>query len=590
MDEPILDPINRQDFPQDFNKPQGSWVDWLLNNKFVLFSGFLILVLLIVMVLWFFRNNANQGPDAANVVMNIKGPATIASGNETEFRVTYTNGENADLVDVSLEMFYPANFQFASADPSPAVSSGQRFILPLVPQGQTGEVKIRGKVSGATGENKEIRAKLNFKLSNFSSSFFVDSSYRTVLTAPDLEMEITGPIDVTNGQNSSFVVNYKNVSGKEFDNMAVELKYPEGFKFVGANPPPSKNNNYWTLGKLGVGAVGKIELTGSFIGEPGSEQEVSADLGLALPSGLAPQIHASARFKIVASTLSLTQRAEPKDIVQLGQNIQYSLEYANFGSTGQSNVVITLAVEGANLDLTKLKSSNGIVTGNTITWKSATVPSLSLLLPNQKGGLNFTVPVKSTINTNLKNQVIKTSTTIYSDQITSPIRGETMELKLASELGIIISGEYVSGAMPMKVGETTTFNISILATNMSNDLSDGAMIASMPLPASAWANVVIPDSEKANVTFDQNASKIKWRLGNIAAFVGKFSPARTMTFQLKVTPSESNRGQNMTLLRDIQITAMDTFTNQELKSTEVNTLTVTDLNDDRIDASGGTVQ
>jgi uncharacterized repeat protein (TIGR01451 family) len=590
MEDQILDPQNRQDFPEDFNTPKASFWDWLKTHNMYVIAMALILVLAIVASLFFLRNSQDGPVGEPNVLLNIKGPESVASGNETEFRVIYTNGENSDLSGITLEVFYPANFKFVSAEPQSNSANGQRFDLPVLRQGQSGEVKIKGKLSGATGETKEIRAKLNYTMSNFSSSFFTDASYKTVLTAPELEMEITGPIDVTNGQNTTFTVNYKNISGKEFDSTAVELAYPEGYKFVSAVPAPSKGNNYWSLGKLAVGAAGKIEVTGSFVGDPASEQQVSGDLGLVLNSGLAPQIHASARFKIQASSLTVTQTATPGEVVELGQSIQYTLKYANYGSTGRNNVVVTATLEGPGLDLTKVKASNGIVTGNTITWKAATVNSLSLVSPNQSGELNFTVPLKPTISTNLKNQTVKTTTTIYSDQDQSPIRGQELELKMSSELEMIVSGQYVSGALPMKVGQPTTFNVSFLITNMSNDLKEVELLASMPLQASSWVNVVVPESEKSNLTFDRNASKIRWRVGDLPAFVGKYTPARIVTFQLQVTPSESDRDSVMTLLRDVQAKGMDTFIEKELESTKLDQFNVNDLNDDQVDAKGSAVE
>lgn len=591
MEDPILDQQNRQDFPDNFNAPKSnSWWEWIISHNFLVIGGILIIVLIVVAGLWFLRNQRDREPQNPNVILAIKGPETLSSGNESEFRIIYTNGENADLNNMTLEVFYPSNFRFVSADPQPNASNGQRYDLPILRQGQTGEVKIRGKLNGATGEVKDLRAKLTYRMSNFSSEFFTETNFRTTLTAPELEMEITGPIDVMNGQNTTFAVNYKNISGREFDATAVEVQYPEGFKFASATPPPSKSDNYWNLGKLAVGATGKIEITGNFIGDPGSEQQVSADLGLALNSGLAPQIHASARFKIRSSTLSLKQEATPAEVVDLGRTISYTLEYANFGSVGQSNVVLTATIEGASVDVAKMKSGNGIVTGNTITWKSATVPNLSLVSPNQTGSVNFSVPLKPNISTNLKNQVVKTTTSIYSDQVTSPIRGQELQLKLASQLGMIVSGSYVSGALPMAVGQTTTFNITLTLTNMSNDLSDTTVIASMPLPSSAWANIVLPDGEKGNVIFDQNASKIRWRVGSLPAFTGKFSQARSVTFQLNVTPSEQDRGKTMLLLREVQATGLDTFTNLDITSTQLSQFTVIDLNDDAVDSKGGTVQ
>ncbi|HYC79671.1 MAG TPA: hypothetical protein VEC17_01440 [Candidatus Binatia bacterium] len=590
MDDRILDPINRQDFPEDFNQPKPGWWDWMKTHALALTSGILILILIIVAGLWFLRDQGEQAPENPNVLLSIKGPDSIASGNEAEYRVIYTNGENTDLSGITLEVFYPSNFKFASATPESVSANGQRFNLPVLRQGQSGEVRIRGKLVGTTGESKEVRAKLTYTMSNFSSEFTTDTTFTTAMRAPELELEITGPIDVYNGQSTTFTVNYRNVSGKEFDVSAIDLTYPGGFEFISSQPAPTKNNNYWALGKLPVDAVGKIEVTGNFISDPGTEVQVSGDLGLVINNTLAPQIHASARFKLQGSKLAVTQQSFPGEIVKLGETIQVTLKYANYDKVGQSNVVVSTTLEGTALDLTKLKASNGIVTGNTITWKSATVPNLSLLSPNQTGELTFTVPVKSGITTNIKNQTITSTTSILSDQNSSPVKGTPLQLKLASELGMIISGSYVSGAMPMQVGQSTTFDINILLTNLGNDISDTAVIASMPLPVGSWGDVIQPDAEKTNVTFDRNASKIRWRIGDLPAFVGKFSPARTMTFRLNVTPSEGDRGRSMTLLRDIQASGVDTFTSKEIASTKLNQLLVSDLDDDVIDSKGSTVE
>ncbi|MBX4187924.1 MAG: hypothetical protein KW793_02190 [Candidatus Doudnabacteria bacterium] len=591
MEEPILDDQNRQDFPEDFNRPQrsGLW-EWVAEHNMVVIGGILLFVLAILIAVFFLRNRGEANPGQPNVFLIIKGPQMLASGNEGQYTVIYTNGENTDLRGITLEVFYPSNFKFASSIPEPTSSTGQRYDLPVLRQGQTAEVVIRGKVSGATGESKELKAKLNFTMANFSSEFSTEASYKTELTAPELEMEITGPIDVTNGQNTTFSVNYKNISNKEFDSTAVELAYPEGFKFASAVPVPAKGENYWSLGKLAAGATGKIEVTGSFVGDPGSEQQISGDLGLVLNSGLAPQIHASARFKLQSSSLTVTQTAIPKDVIELGKTINYTIKYANYGSTAKGNVVVTTTLEGPSLDMTKLKASNGIITGNTITWKSATVSGLSLVSPNQSGDLTFTVPLKQTVGTNLKNQTVKTTTTIYSDQDQNPIRGQELVLKVGTELDLIVSGRYVSGALPMQVGQATNFQLTFMLVNLSNDLSDTILIASMPLPSSAWSNVIQPESEAPSLTFDSNASKIRWKIGNLDAFVGKYTPAKTVTFQLSVTPSESDRGRAMTLLKDVQASGTDTFTTLNIVSTSLNQLTVSDLDDDQIDVKGSTVE
>src|SRR5690606_10484503 len=114
-DNNILPEEVRQELPTVDEPPKKSWFDWLAGHNFLIVGVILFLALAVLAALWFMRNQREQGPQSANVLLSIKGPQNIPSGNETEFRVIYTNGENADLTNVSLEVFYPSNFIFVSA-------------------------------------------------------------------------------------------------------------------------------------------------------------------------------------------------------------------------------------------------------------------------------------------------------------------------------------------------------------------------------------------------------------------------------------------------------------------------------------------
>jgi hypothetical protein len=591
INEPIFDQNTRQDLPASMNNqvpPHHSNNFW--GKKVTIIILLAVLALAITAAVLFFLNSRKADPKSENVVLTIKGPNELASGNEIEYVINYRNGENADLINISLELFYPANFKFSTSEPASKTTNGNLFDLPVLRQGQDGEVIVRGKLSGRVGDAKELRVRMNYKLTNFSSEFALEQKHSTMLSAPNLVLEITGPIDVTNGQDSNFSVNYSNVSGQDLDNVALRLSYPPGFKFTQSNPPALRDNNFWTLGKLVKDQKGKIDINGSFTGDPNQEKIVSGELGYLINNSLATQITSSVAFKIVPSSLRLTQSASPPDSVKLGNKVSYNLDYGNFGTIGQTNVIITVTLEGPAIDFTQLRVPDALITGNTITWKSVTNKNLSLVSPNQQGEINFDLPLKSTISNNVKNQVIKTSATIYSDQIKTPIRVADNEVKLSSELGMIVSGKYVSGALPMQVGQSTTFAITILLTNLSNDLTDVEVISLVPLPDSAWKNVIIPESEKSNVTFDNNANRIRWKVGNLAAFVGKFTPARTLTFQLEVVPDISNKGQTMPLLRDIQASGRDTFINKDLTSPKIGEYRTSDLDDEQVEAAGDSVQ
>ncbi len=589
-DDQIFDNQTRAELPVEFNRPEPPWKKFLRDNKIIIAS---VLALLAVgLIFWFFlsRSSGPISPTSSNVILQMKGPSQITSGNEGEYTVIYRNGENADLVDVSLELLFPSGFKFKSATPSATTSSGRFFNLPLVGDGEDAQVVFRGQLSGNTGEDKEIKARLHYKLSNFNSQFVVEQSIHTAILPPDLIMELSGPVDVVNGQDTTFNVNVTNLTQQQFDNLAIQLNYPPDFHFSSANSPASKDSNYWKLAKLASNSSVSLEITGSFMGSPGEEQLVRADLGQVINNNLAPQISATATFKIIPSSLSLKLSSDATDHVKLGDQIRYTVEYANQGNIGLSNLTVVVNLNGAALDMARLIAPNAIVTGNTLTWKAASYSNLSVLSPNEKGELSFSVPVRTSLNTNLKNQTISASASITSEQISKPTKSADVVLKLISQLSLDVIGDYVSGAAPMKVGQTTVFNLTFLLSNLSNDLTDTEVVASLPLPSSAWKNVIVPPAEASRLSFDPNSGKIKWRVGNLSAFTGMFTPALKVTFQLQVVPSETDKDRVMTLLRDISATGKDSFVNQSLQTQVITVVDTGTINDDVLNSKGVTVK
>lgn len=574
--DPIFDQDSRNELRENMDQQQYHPKQSFFKKKLTI--GILLFALVAVAVgsVFLFRIVRDNAPKSEKVSVAVKGPKELASGNEAEYVIIYQNAENADLIEVSLEIFYPSNFKFNSSQPEAKTSNGTTFELPVLKQGQQAEVKIRGKLTGKVGEVKEVKARLHYKLSNFNSIFTKEEMTTTTILSPNLVLEITGPIDVTNGQESNFAVNYENVSQQEYESVVLKMHYPPGFKFAAANPPPSRSDNIWNLGKLPVGWKGKIDINGSFTGDPNQEKLVVGELGFDLNNNFAPQVTASVAFKVVPSTLNLVQSSNPNTYATLGGNIQYVLDYGNFGTLPMTNVVVSITVESAAAEFSQIQSNDAIIAGNNLTWKSATLKELALVRPNQQGRITFNLPLKKSLSTNLKNQVIKTSAQIFSDQIKTPIRTADMEIKLISNLGLLISGKYASGANPPQAGQTTTYAITMILTNGSNDLEDTELIASVPLPDSAWKSVIFPESESQYLTFDSNSNKIRWKVGKLPAFSGKFSTARTVTFQLEVTPN-SNESGNQTLLKDIQAIGTDTFVNTQVESTKVENFSSFDL-------------
>ncbi len=588
----ILDSNTRAELPMDLNpSPQGP--SPFLQNKGLVF-GLIGSIVLVVLIGWFFLfgGKNEQSPLSNNVVLLIKGPEQLVSGNEAEYTVIYRNGENADLVNISLEMFYPSGFQFKSSTPTATSSSGNVYNLPLVKEGEDGQVVIRGKLTGGTGEEKQIKALLHYKLSNFNSEFSASQTFKTSILPPNLTMDINGPVDVVNGQDTTYTVTFTNVTPQDFDNLALTVTYPEGFIFSSSTPPPSKDKNYWRLPLLVSNSSASIDITGSFTGNNSETQLVKAELGEIINNVFAPQLTSTATFRIIPSSLSIEVSTDDEDsVVNLGQIINYKINYANQGNIGLNNLTIVVNLEGPSLDLARLQAENAIVSGRTLTWKAATVPGLNVLSPNERGELSFSIPVTNNLTTNLKNQTIRAMTQVTADEMSKPTKAADVSLKLASKMDLAVNGEYVSGAAPMQVGKSTTFAMTFLLSNSSNDLSNTKVVASLPLPAQAWKNVVVPEAEKNRLSYDPNSGKITWNIGDLPAFTGKFSTVYRVTFHLEVTPTEVDRNKQMDLLTQIQATGKDVFADQTIQTDVIVDVTTTTIDDDVLNSrGGGTVQ
>ncbi|OGE85802.1 MAG: hypothetical protein A3C49_00995 [Candidatus Doudnabacteria bacterium RIFCSPHIGHO2_02_FULL_42_25] len=536
------------------------------------------------------KQPAVQTPDSVSLV--IEGPDQLVSGNEAEYRVVYKNDENADLTNISLQLFYPTGFKFKSSTPQATSSVGNIFNLPVLKEGKEAEIIIRGKLTGGTGESKQIKAVMHYRLSNFNSEFAAETTIQTSILPPNLTMEINGPIDVVGGQDTTFSVNFTNVTSQDFDNLVLIMTYPEGFNYTSSNIPVTKDNNYWKLPKIATGSSLSLEITGSFTGENSEVKLVKAELGQIINNIFASQLISTGTFQIMPSALALTLSSDVEDgIVNLDQTISFTLNYANQGSIGLNNIVVVVNLEGASLDIPRLQADNAILSDRTLTWKAATLPGLSVLSPMERGEIDFRIPIVDSYSTNLKNQTIKATAQISSDEIQKPTRAGDVVLKLGSELTLNVHGDYVSGAAPLQVGKTTLFNMTLMLSNGSNDLSNTKVVASLPLPSQSWKNVVVPDAEKNRLTYDPNSGKITWNIGDIPAFTGKFIPVARVSFQIAVTPSEVDRNKAMNLLSNIKAMGTDVFTSQLIETNTVNEVTTSTINDDVLDSrGGGTVQ
>jgi hypothetical protein len=162
-----------------------------------------------------------------------------------------------------------------------------------------------------------------------------------------------------------------------------------------------------------------------------------------------------------------------------------------------------------------------------------------------------------------KNVTINTSVKIKSNEYSTFLPGNDLAIKVTSPASLEGDAAHVNGQLPIQVGTATTFQVAITLRNSTNDFTNGVLTGFVPNGVT-FVSGSVNSKESGSVTFDQATGKITWKVGTLAAHTGDFNPPRVMTFQVKVNPSVTQVGDDITIFRNIIFNGKDEFIGQDI--------------------------
>lgn len=206
------------------------------------------------------------------------------------------------------------------------------------------------------------------------------------------------------------------------------------------------------------------------------------------------------------------------------------------------------------------------------------MPQLRVFAPNEEGVVKFSVPVKRTIPINSFqdiNYVIRTNATFESSEVPTVlgvnkiIQGSASEVKLSTRLIPKVSMFYKStdssiinsGPIPLKLAQTTTFTVNWELQNLSNDVSGVVLRATLPSNVN-WTGQSTTTNGK--ITYNERTKEITWDVGKVPANTGLLRPLYRGVFQISITPTENQLGDEPSLLSEVIYTGKDDFTGLDL--------------------------
>lgn len=515
--------------------------------------------------------------DENRIGVNVTGPKEVASAESVTYSFTYDNNNLVSLNNASVIFSYPDSFH---PDESGKLKvSGSRAEMPLGTIGRYahGKITLSGKFYGSKGELAYLHYTLRYTPSNTSATFERSGQFGVNVASSSLAFEITAPLEMATGQDVEYVVDYANMSDVSFSNLRVKMDFPEGFRFVSAEPKVSEGETVWYIGNLAGNARGKITIRGVLVGMRDERKTVSGTIGFFQGDGNFVAYNANARqTKMIASPLSIYQTVNGLTDVNVspGDTLRYVIKYRNDGTLGLRDAIVTLELDSPYLDFSQLSIYKGAYdqARKMFVWKASDIPELTRLDPSEEGELSFTIPVKNvaSLPTSEKNLSVRSRAVIDSPDVPTSIgsnkiiASDTVYAKIGALVGIDLTAFYQdtalpnTGSIPPTVGQETTYTIHLKLSNSSNDLTNARALVSLPTGIRYTGKSLLGDEI---ATFNERTNEMSWEVGTLTSGEKK----REILFQVGVTPVANQAGKSFLLTNGVIFTAKDSFTKQDVR-------------------------
>lgn len=537
--------------------------------------------------------------DPADVTVSIDAPDTIASGEEVTFSVSVQNSSNVGLQNANLRFQKPEGFTVIGGESMASQFEIQEF--ETVAAGEVRVLTFTGRLIGERNSIKTASATLSYSPENFpGSTFEASDEFDVTIASVPISLSTSVQNEVASGDTVVFTISYTNNSDTPFENMILDVEYPEGFVFESASLQASARQQVWELGTLQRTAQPQqIEIRGKLSGNPGDSRVFATRIFTRVNGAEVVYAEDKAVIKIAEAPFSIVQTAEgQKEVVaNLGEDLEYIVTFENTSNIALSRAIVTVDLVSRALDLTLLDIENGSYNAETgtITWDASGVPELANLNPGESGTVRFKVTIIDRLDIQSaedKNYTVKTIARIDSPDVPQPV-GENkivasneLDVKINSRLIVQAKGYYQdpsghtnTGPIPPQVGQKTTYTIHWQVVNVNNAVKNAVVSGVLPTGVSFEGQLSLTGGQ--NLRYDDRTGQIMWDLGDLSAHTGVRLPTQEAIFQISITPSPDQIDQTVPLTASdaaAAITGIDVFTEQELSSF-AKELT-TDLRDD----------
>jgi len=518
----------------------------------------------------------------SGVTLVIEGPEQVQSGEEVTYKVRYENQSDVRLDNVRLAFVYPAD-SVVIKDGQVRESITENIELDPLSSGTTGEIEFKAYIVGDTGDIKVAKARMSYKPTNIKSEFDEKADLSTTVSSFAIPLTLSAPPSAVSGQEVRYTLDYRNESDKDFEDLRIKFKYPEGFTPSNLNPSSDIGDDVWNIPRLGKGEGGRIVVTGTLIGREDEEKNVNVTLQRRVDDNDI-DFEKTQTTTIISSPpllINMTVNDQTDLISTPGEKLKYDISFTNTSRSTLTGVNLIVRLEGGAHDEGSY-SGDGFFNSsdNTISWNASNIPVLASLAPGQSGEATFRIRVMDPLPASLtaKNFFVKAIASLETTNVPRELGLDKLVVsrdlltKISTNLNFEQTAHYSdpaagfsnNGPIPPKVGEQTTYTIHWILDGTSNDIVNAKVTGFLP-PGVTWTDNTQVNANQPNVTYDSGSGKITWNITVIPAGTGVALPRYQAIFQVAITPSSAQQGSSVELIRQSEVEGQDGFTKEKVE-------------------------
>ncbi|MBI4437513.1 hypothetical protein HY631_01025 [Candidatus Uhrbacteria bacterium] len=515
----------------------------------------------------FFRDNETLS-------LSVEGPEEVKSGEPVSYTFRYENTGSVPIASLVMKLNVPDSFHILSATPEPG--RADEWTIGSLSAGSDGAVSVEGVFLSEVPSSERLQALFTYKPANFSSDFQDIATHKVDVNDSVVALSLTGPEKALSGDVSEFIVNVQNTGSESVYNLRVTPVRPQDFTLSESDPALPDGDSFWTIPVLEPGELKAITLRGAFTSTASGEQTLAVTVGFvddeltlaqATEEVVTDVLGAGMAFSIIVNGSNQNQTAE------LGETLRASVDFKNASEEAAENLSfeMTLQGNGGNVPIawSGADLGNGSRSGNTITWTQDAIPALARLDPDEEGVIDLSLPLSSSLGGNDAQSFTLTVTLtllkVGNVSGTRTLSATPIVISLNSDVRVNAQARYYSeagsaigsGALPPRVGETTSYRIYWNIANSLHALTGLKMSTTLPQDVT-WLERT--DTDIGTVSYNATTRLVTWTASKLPVEVEHAGA----WFDVAIHPDESDIGRFMKLTSPTSFEAKDTTTNETL--------------------------